>query len=91
MLSHKIHTWYEHAITPNNAVSDCSVWDLVPPPMSPTRLTMGVIAARSAHSGGVNCLLMDGTVRFIGNGIDLAIWRALGTRGGQERLSSTEF
>jgi len=36
-------------------------------------------AARSKHSGGVNVLLGDGSVRFIRNSIDLATWRALGT------------
>ncbi len=38
----------------------------------------------SRHTGGVNVLYGDGTVRFARNGIDLAAWRALGSRNGGE-------
>jgi prepilin-type N-terminal cleavage/methylation domain-containing protein/prepilin-type processing-associated H-X9-DG protein len=38
----------------------------------------------SDHPGGVNALMGDGSVRFITNGIDLAVWRALGTVNGGE-------
>jgi prepilin-type processing-associated H-X9-DG protein len=34
----------------------------------------------SNHTGGVNMLLADGSVRFVTDGIDLTTWRALGTR-----------
>jgi prepilin-type N-terminal cleavage/methylation domain-containing protein/prepilin-type processing-associated H-X9-DG protein len=36
--------------------------------------------ARSQHSGGVNVAMADGSVRFVTEEIDLAIWRAMGTR-----------
>ena len=42
----------------------------------------------SAHTGGVNALLGDGSVRFIQNSINLATWRALGTRNGGETVDS---
>ena len=42
--------------------------------------------ARSRHVGGVNLLLGDGSVHFIGNAINLATWRGLGTRAGGEVL-----
>ena len=38
------------------------------------------LPATSLHSGGVNVLLADGSVRFIMDSIDLNVWRALGTR-----------
>ncbi len=41
-------------------------------------------AARSYHSGGVNVLFADGSGHFIGNGVDVATWRALGTIAGGE-------
>jgi prepilin-type N-terminal cleavage/methylation domain-containing protein/prepilin-type processing-associated H-X9-DG protein len=41
-------------------------------------------AARGKHSGGVNVALCDGSVRFVGDGVDLRTWRALGTRAGGE-------
>ena len=34
----------------------------------------------SGHSGGVNVLLGDGSVRFVANSVALTTWRSLGTR-----------
>ncbi len=48
------------------------------------------ITASSLHSGGVNLALADGSVRFISDSIDRRVWRALGTRNGNEALG-TEF
>jgi len=41
----------------------------------------------SRHTGGVNVLYGDGTVRFARNSIDLTAWRALGSRNGGEVAS----
>jgi prepilin-type N-terminal cleavage/methylation domain-containing protein/prepilin-type processing-associated H-X9-DG protein len=41
-------------------------------------------AARSKHTGGVNVVLGDGSVRFVSNGIPLTTWQALGTMNGGE-------
>lgn len=41
-------------------------------------------AARSDHPGGAMAAMADGSVRFFANGIDTAIFRALGTRAGIE-------
>lgn len=46
--------------------------------------TYRVVTARSYHSGGVNALRMDGSVRFVTNSISQATWRAMGTRDGGE-------
>jgi prepilin-type N-terminal cleavage/methylation domain-containing protein len=42
--------------------------------------------ANSLHTGGVNSMLGDGSVKFIGSTIDLATWRAVGTRAEKERV-----
>jgi prepilin-type N-terminal cleavage/methylation domain-containing protein/prepilin-type processing-associated H-X9-DG protein len=47
-------------------------------------VTYAVVTSRSYHTGGVNALLMDGSVRSVSNGIALATWQALGTRAGGE-------
>ncbi len=49
--------------------------------------TYGAITARSFHSGVVNSLYMDGSVRTTSNSISLTTWRALGTRAGNEPIS----
>ena len=35
-------------------------------------------AARSRHSGGVNALMADGSVRFVSNSINPVTWQAVG-------------
>ena len=39
------------------------------------------MAARSAHPGGVNVCMLDGSARFIGDEIEWSTWQALGTTG----------
>ncbi len=48
--------------------------------------TYAAITARSYHPGGVNALLMDGSVRFVKDSIQQNVWRALGTRAGGEAI-----
>jgi len=42
----------------------------------------------SYHPGGVNVLLGDGSVRFVSDNIQLAVWRSLGTRHGGEVIQA---
>ncbi len=49
--------------------------------------TYAAVTSRSYHTGGVNVLLMDGSVRFVRDTISMATWRALGTRAGGEVVS----
>ncbi|HEX7379543.1 MAG TPA: DUF1559 domain-containing protein [Pirellulales bacterium] len=50
--------------------------------------TYAAIVSRSYHPGGVSGLLLDGSVRFLADGIDLFVWRSLGTRGGGEAYNA---
>lgn len=54
---------------------------------STTEATYAVITARSYHTGLVNAAMMDGSVRSVVEEIDLALWRALGTRAGGEVIA----
>jgi prepilin-type N-terminal cleavage/methylation domain-containing protein/prepilin-type processing-associated H-X9-DG protein len=51
-----------------------------------TNICYAAVTARSYHTGGVNVALMDGSVRFVRDNLDLATWRALGTRQGGETI-----
>jgi prepilin-type N-terminal cleavage/methylation domain-containing protein len=45
------------------------------------------VTSRSYHPNSVNVLLMDGSGHTIGDGIDLSIWRALGSRSDGQNVS----
>lgn len=47
---------------------------------SATVATVGVINSRSYHTGAVNALMMDGSVRSFSSNVDLTIWQRLGQR-----------
>ena len=65
-------TGYHHFRTPNAVELDCY-----------SRFA-AIKTARSFHAGGVNLLLGDGSVRFVGETVDRDTWRALATRNGGE-------
>jgi prepilin-type processing-associated H-X9-DG protein len=44
-------------------------------------------AARSRHRGGVNLAMVDGSVSFVSDGVDLIVWRSAATRAGAESNS----
>jgi prepilin-type N-terminal cleavage/methylation domain-containing protein/prepilin-type processing-associated H-X9-DG protein len=73
---------YNHYYLPNSRSFDCVAND---PTM--TYISVGYRAARSRHTGGVNVLLGDGSVRFVRDSVDLAMWRALSTRAANDIVS----
>jgi prepilin-type N-terminal cleavage/methylation domain-containing protein/prepilin-type processing-associated H-X9-DG protein len=50
-----------------------------------------VMPPSSRHPGGVNVLFGDGSVKFVKDSVNLATWRALGTRAGGEVISADSF
>lgn len=73
-------TLYNHVSTPNRPT--CGGVGFAG---TMTNMAMQVPPS-SYHPGGVNVAMADGAVRFVNNSIDLATWRALGTRAGGELL-----
>ncbi len=76
---------YSHTQTPNR--TSCVYHDI----NQDGRGTITMIAASSNHPGGVNVLFMDGSVHFIMNPINYAVWYAIATPNYGEIISSEAF
>ncbi|SIO36137.1 prepilin-type N-terminal cleavage/methylation domain-containing protein/prepilin-type processing-associated H-X9-DG domain-containing protein [Singulisphaera sp. GP187] len=50
-----------------------------------------IVGASSYHSGGVNCAMLDGSVKFVKSTVNKDVWRALATRAGGEIISADAF
>jgi prepilin-type N-terminal cleavage/methylation domain-containing protein/prepilin-type processing-associated H-X9-DG protein len=75
-ISGREHTSYTHTQEPNGSVPDGLNQGYNP--------GWGVATARSWHSGGVNAVMGDGSVRFVSEHVERRVWRGLGTRNGGE-------
>jgi hypothetical protein len=73
-------TLYNHVAPPNWRFHDCGTWSAIPDAPG----EHAIMSARSQHTAGVNAARGDGSVGFIGDSIDLQVWRAAGTRNGGE-------
>jgi len=67
--------------TPNSTHADCNFY----------QGGGGMITARSRHSGGVNALIADGSVRFMKDSINQNTWWALGSKASGEVISSDSY
>ncbi len=75
--------------TPNTTEPDRHTWcgGAEAPPQAPCVWPSGrglAIATRSYHPGGVNACKADGSVHFISDSISPIVYRALGSRDGEE-------
>jgi prepilin-type N-terminal cleavage/methylation domain-containing protein/prepilin-type processing-associated H-X9-DG protein len=79
VTGHMYTTRYNHVLTPNRIT--CGRM-LASAPDVDTRVNNngGAVTATSRHAGGVNALLGDGSVTFIGDSVALSTWRAYATR-----------
>ena len=73
-------TMYNHVAPPNWTGQDCGNYSAIPD----TPGEHAIVSARSHHPGIVNVCFGDTHVVSISDTISLNIWRALGTRSGQE-------
>ncbi|WP_040890587.1 DUF1559 domain-containing protein [Zavarzinella formosa] len=69
------NTLYNHFYLPNSTTK----WDC-----GNASHNKALTSARSNHTGGVNLLLCDGSVRFVRNSINSVSWQSLATRAGGE-------
>lgn len=94
-------TWWGDAagfsayLAPNASQPDVSVFgsycdlpenDLLPCSQQ-SRRSPSMYGARSKHPGGVNASMCDASVQFVGDDINLEVWRALSTIAGNEAVS----
>ncbi len=79
-------TLYNHARQPNDTTIDCI--GVLQNTTDPAKVYAGFgwRTARSRHVGGVNVAAADGAVRFVGDGVAAAVWRAAATRAGGEAV-----
>src|SRR5262245_35297781 len=64
---------------PGDGTGYCDPQPPNPPCVGPSSAYPYIVSARSRHTGGVQVLLGDGSARFIGNTINLQVWRNLGS------------
>jgi prepilin-type processing-associated H-X9-DG protein len=76
---------YSHTQMPNR--TSCVYHDI----NQDGRASITMIGASSNHPGGVNVLLMDGSVRFIKNSVNHLTWYALSTPNNREAISSESY
>ena len=83
------------ALTPNTRViplpGDPHAYDLSTIDENQGGPTFTALTADSYHPGGVNCLIGDGSVKFIKNAVNGQAWRALGTIAGGEVISADSY
>ena len=73
--------------TPNTTVADrVSNCNGTKVPLAPCTAagTNQYMSARSMHGGGVNVSFVDGSTRFVTDGVDVAVYNAWGSRNGGE-------
>lgn len=63
-------------------------WNNMQEGKSTSAKTYAAVTSRSYHTGGVNTAMMDGSVRFVAETLDLTTWQALSTRNGGEVIQT---
>jgi len=83
-------TAFNQCAPPNPKQRDC-VFDRYTDLMVDRVNHKGVMSATSAHPGGVMAMMMDGSTRFVRDGVALSVWRAIGTRSMGEVVGDDAF
>jgi prepilin-type N-terminal cleavage/methylation domain-containing protein len=75
---------YNHVAPPNWSGYDCGSISAIPD----TPHEFAIVAPRSEHPGSVVLAFGDGHTAIVNDGIDLPVWRAIGSRNGEEAIDS---
>ena len=83
---HQGTTLFSTLYPPNGTVGDRGTWCIDHPQAPCQTLAADNLnnSLRSYHPGGVNAAMADGSVHFISESVDVEVYRALGTRAGNE-------
>jgi prepilin-type N-terminal cleavage/methylation domain-containing protein len=89
---------FETFLTPNSSFPDvmfspyyCINQPPNPPCISATTALPDNYGSRSRHSGGVNVVMGDDSVRFVKNSTNVRTWRAMSTTCGGEIISADQY
>jgi len=82
-------TFYTHTLPPNwnRKVTDPTMQQYN---CGDTAIVHFHVAASSYHTGGVNVVMADGSVRFVRDAINFTTWQAMGTKAGGEVVSNDQ-
>jgi prepilin-type N-terminal cleavage/methylation domain-containing protein/prepilin-type processing-associated H-X9-DG protein len=75
---------YNHVAPPNWQGQDCGSQTYVPD----TPVEHAIVAARGEHNGSVVVAFGDGHTAIVSDGVDLVVWRAIGSRNGGETVDN---
>ncbi len=82
-------TLFNTVVTPNSKLAGFNSCRVTCPNCGPDDSIFSV--AQSYHSGGVNVLFADGSVKFIKDSINMQTWMALGTKANGEVISADQY
>ena len=77
------NTCYTHVMPPNSPNCNFAMGD--------GNHVGGASTASSRHSGAVNVLFADGSTRSVKNSVNYMVWWAVGTKAGNEVVSSDQY
>src|SRR5262249_20493166 len=80
--------YYNHTLPPNwnRKVSSNQRYNC-----GDTGITYFHVSASSYHTGGVNLVMADGSVRFVRDSINFTSWQAVGSKAGGEVVSNDQW
>lgn len=81
-VGHNTYALFNTIHTPNSTNADCMIGGCGEFDCN------GIYTARSWHPGGVNVVYGDGTVAFISDNVDRAVWWAAGSKAGFENVAA---